>query len=281
MLLTGSLLVLGAGSMLSRPVPAAVGAPPEDLAAESVTFRSDSGSTIHGWFSQSAHANGVVLLLPGVRANRLSMVDRATFLRSAGYSVLLIDFQATGESPDEAITFGWRERLDVLAATRFIRTRAPGQRVGVIGSSLGGAAAVLATPQLRVDAMVLEVVYPSVERAVKNRLRMRFGSAGELLAPLLLLQLKPRMGVTPQVLRPNDRIAEIGCPVLVIGGANDQHTTATDTISLYRAAPEPKQLWMIPGVEHVDFHASSKNEYEARILRFLSEALHKTRPNSA
>ena len=54
------------------------------------------------------------------------MVDRALFLRDAGYSVLLIDFQATGESPGDVITFGWRERLDVLAAVDFLRRALPG-----------------------------------------------------------------------------------------------------------------------------------------------------------
>jgi alpha/beta superfamily hydrolase len=44
------------------------------------------------------------------------MVRRAKFLYAAGYSTLLIDFQGTGESDGSAITFGWRERFDVLAA---------------------------------------------------------------------------------------------------------------------------------------------------------------------
>ena len=50
------------------------------------------------------------------------MVQRAGFLRQAGYSILLIDFQGTGESEGET----------------------PGERVGVIGHSLGGAARLLA-----------------------------------------------------------------------------------------------------------------------------------------
>ena len=66
------------------------------------------------------------------------MVRRAEFLRQAGYSTLLIDFQGTGESEGKAITFGWRERFDVLAAVNYLKAQSPNQRIGVIGVSPGG-----------------------------------------------------------------------------------------------------------------------------------------------
>ena len=111
--------VYALGSTLSRPVPARIGPPPASLRAEAVALTSQSGSVIRGWFSHVPTGRGSVLLLPAVRSNRLSMVRRAQFLREAGYSTLLIDFQATGESPGDAITFGWRERFDVLAAVQY------------------------------------------------------------------------------------------------------------------------------------------------------------------
>ena len=133
----------GVGWELSRPVPARIGPAPVELQAEAITFRSESGSMIRGWLSRGTTHGGVVLLLPGVRANRLAMVDRALVLHAAGYSTLLIDFQATGESPGDAITFGWRERLDVIAAVQTLRRMLPGEPIGIIGTSLGGAATLL------------------------------------------------------------------------------------------------------------------------------------------
>ena len=84
------------GSALLRPVPAQIGSAPASLDAEAVAFSSQSGSVIHGWLSRSPATRASVLLLPGVRANRLSMVRRAEFLRRSGYATLLIDLQATG-----------------------------------------------------------------------------------------------------------------------------------------------------------------------------------------
>ena len=101
--------VLCIGWILGRPVQTKIGNPPRDLNAESVEFPSDSGTIVKGWWCQIEQSQHVILLLPGIRANRLSMLDRARFLRRAGYSTLLIDFQATGETKGEHITFGWKE----------------------------------------------------------------------------------------------------------------------------------------------------------------------------
>lgn len=260
------------GAALSRPVQAHIGLPPSRLNAECVSFPSQSGAIIHGWLSHGSR-DGSVLLLPGVRANRLSMVGRAQFLRDLGYSVLLIDFQATGESAGDAITFGWRERFDVLASVEFLRHVVPGDRVAVLGSSLGGAAALLAAPPLRVDGAILEAVYPSIDRAVVNRLRIRVGALAEAAAPLLLLQLKPRLGSGRADLRPVDHVGQLQCPVLVIAGEADQHTTLADTQLLFAAAHQPKELWVVPQAGHVDYLEFAGTEYRSRVTKFLAQVL--------
>jgi uncharacterized protein len=273
-LISGGLVSIYAiGSRLSRSAPATIGPPPIELGAETVTFPSGSGSVIHGWFSLSQRRRGAVLLLPGAGGNRLAMLGRARFLRDSGYSVLLIDFQATGQSPGDAISFGWRERFDVLAAVHFLNRRLPGEPIGIIGTSLGGAAALLATPPLEVQALIIEAVYPSIERAVVNRLRMRMGRFGSLLAPLLLMQLPLRLGVAAGELKPVNHISALRCPVLIIGGTDDQHTTAADTQLLFAAAPQPKELWLIDGAVHVDYFETAGEAYRERVLRFLMPAL--------
>ena len=265
----GVAAIIWTGRRLIQPVPQRVGPPPRELNMEAVALRSESGATLHGWLSP-ARKRGAVLLLPPVRANRLAMLPRARFLAEAGYSTLLVDLQATGESEGEAITFGWRERLDVLAAVQFLRQRRASEPVAIIGWSLGGAAALLATPPLQIEGMVLEAVYPSIDRAVENRLRMRMGALGSLMAPFLLWQLTPRLGVSPGELRPVDHISRINVPVLIIGGSEDRHTTEADTRLLYEHARDPKEIWLVPGAAHVDYYEAAGDEYRRRVLRFLA-----------
>jgi len=259
--------------LLSAPNPAVIGAPPSDLAAQEVSFASRSGATIHGWFVEGRAQHGAVLLLHGVHANRLAMLQRARFLSAAGYAVLLIDFQAHGESIGRYITFGALESRDAQAAWTYLRQRAPGERVGVIGVSMGGAATVLADPPLAADAFVLEQVYPTIDEALDNRLRMYLGPLGTLAAPLLRVEMSWHLDLDPAVLRPIDRIGDLHAPVFVIGGDTDRHTTLAQTQALFAAAGEPKQLWIVPGAAHVDLQARAGAEYERRVLAFLDAAL--------
>jgi len=261
---------ISVGWLLAHPVQTRIGNPPADLNAEPVTFASDSGANIHGWWCPIQNGRGTVLLLPGVRANRLSMVGRARFLHRAGYSVLLIDFQATGETKGDHITFGWKESRDALAATNFVRQIDPTTRVSIIGSSLGGVAALLATPPLKVDALVLEEVYPTLEIATRNRMENYLGVFGRILTPLLLNQLRWRLGVSASQLRPIDHIANVKCPVLIIGGEKDRNTRPPDTQMLSDRVRSPKQLWFVPKAGHVDLHRAAREEYETRVLAFLA-----------
>jgi fermentation-respiration switch protein FrsA (DUF1100 family) len=274
----GALMAWAGGWLVVAPVQERIGNPPADLGARPIVFASRSGTIVHGWWCPVESSRGTVLLLPGIRANRLSMVGRARFLRKAGYSALLIDLQATGETRGDHITFGLKESLDAAAAVDFMHQAQPASPTIVLGSSLGGAAALLANPPLPVDALILEAVYPTIERATINRLRKYLGPAGEPLAPLLLRQLHWRLGVETSQLRPIDRIAAVRGHVFIINGAKDRNTTPGDARILYERGPPRKELWLVPNAGHVDLHRAAPVEYEARVLAFLNNVRGENRP---
>lgn len=248
-----------------------VGPPPSGLGMETISIRSGSGGELAGWYAPRKGASATVLLLHPFHGDRRAMLERAKLLLEAGYAVLLIDLQAHGESPGEQITMGFREREDVIAAVDFIRETSPGHRIGVIGWSLGGASALLASP-LEIDALVLESVFPSLEEAVHNRVSQRLGGMSQFLAPVLLAQLEPRLGFDPSDVCPIERISEVGCPVLVASGDRDQHTTLAETERLFAAAREPKQLVIFSGAEHVDLLNDDPKKYQ-EIMTFLDHHL--------
>jgi fermentation-respiration switch protein FrsA (DUF1100 family) len=274
------LLVAGlwiGGTVASWPAQKPIGAAPDDLPAQTITFPSASGSRLAGWFVPGTPHGGAVLLMHGVGANRREMLGRARLLHAAGFSVPLFDFQAHGESTGDAITFGYREAKDARAAFDELRRRAPGERTAVIGLSLGGAAAILADPPLEADAMVLEAVYASFAIAVENRVAMHLGPAGPYLAPplttMLLWQVKPRLGFDPDILQPAARVADLHMPLLLIAGDVDQHATLAEMKLITANATAPKELWIVPGAHHQDFLRYAPAEYERRVVAFLRNHL--------
>jgi uncharacterized protein len=255
--------------------PRHIGPPPADLPVEAVTIPSASGSQLAGWFVPGEPHAGAILLLHGIRANRLEMLGRARFFHELGFAVLLFDLQAHGESPGDHMTFGWLEARDARAAFDFLRRKAPGERIGVDGLSLGGASAMLADPPLEADAMVLEAVYGSFDAAVGNRLAVRFGPLARYLTPLLTWQVKPRLDFDPVALAPAARIGRGRAPLLLIAGDADRLASLDEARLLYANANESKALWIIPGAGHQDFHRYVREGFEQRVGDFFKDRLRK------
>jgi len=269
--------MLSACGMVSRALvggaPARIGPPPAELGAVPVSFASASGSQLHGWFAPGRRGAGAVLLLHGVHANRLAMLPRAEFLHERGYAVLLPDFRAHGESTGDRTTFGMLESRDANAALCLLRSLAPGERIGVIGVSLGGAAALLGPAPLSADALVLESVYPTIYLAARNRLHAWLGPIGRLAAPALVRWLEPEVGFDADSLRPIDRIGAVHAPVFVLAGTADQYTLLAESRALYARARSPKEFWAVEGAAHVDLHDFAPREYEQRVGFFLEQNL--------
>jgi fermentation-respiration switch protein FrsA (DUF1100 family) len=270
LLLVIVLVIWFVGTLLISPVQRAVGDLPADLVGRSVDFPSESGSLIRGWFLPGRTGSGTIILMHGVRASRLDMLDRARFLSRAGYSVLLFDFQAHGESAGKQITFGFLESRDAQAAVNFAGAVMPEEKIGVIGVSMGGAAALLSSPPLSIDAIVFEQVYPTLDQAISDRISMRLGQWSTMLTPPLSWQLVPRLGISARALRPVDHVGRIAVPKLFIGGSEDQHTTPQEMRQMFDAAAEPKELWLVPKARHVDLCRFAGAEYKDRILRFFN-----------
>ncbi len=261
------------GDRLISPARARMDAAPATLAVESVSFTSPSGAILAGWYVAGRPTCPVIVLMHPLRGNRAAMTGRAKFLARIGYSVLLFDFQAHGESTGERITFGQLESQDARAALEFAKARRPGTRIGVIGISLGGAATMLAEPRLPIDALVIESVYPTVVEAGFNRVHMRLGPLAHVLTPLLLMQFEIRLGFSPDRLRPIDRIARVGAPLLVIAGTDDRHTTLVESRRLFDRAEAPKEFWAVAGAAHVDLHRHAHAQYEQRVGAFFAQHL--------
>jgi uncharacterized protein len=269
--------ILAVGEVLTRPAMRHIGEPPADLHAITVALPTGKGS-VAGWFTRGCPGRGAILLLHGVRSDRRQMLGRARFLARAGYSVLLIDLPAHGESPGERITFGAGEAKGVVAALAYLRKVLPGEKIGVIGVSLGAASVVFAHAQPAPDAVVLESMYPTLADATGNRIAIRLGPPGKVLAPLLLWQVPWRLGITEAQLRPIAQVGALGAPVLIASGTHDRHTPLEETRRIFSAAREPRELWEVEGAAHVDLHRYDPTTYEAKVLAFFGKTLRPALP---
>jgi len=120
---------------------------------------------------------------------------------------------------------------------------------------------------------VIEAVYPAVRDAVYDRVAIRIGPLKHVVAPALLCQLQPRLGISPADLRPIDFIDKVGCPLLILAGDADLHTPIAETKRMFAQAVEPKELVVFPKAEHQDLFEFDQDRYVSEVGDFLDEYL--------
>jgi dipeptidyl aminopeptidase/acylaminoacyl peptidase len=258
---------------LTRARPSLIGAPPRDFpyAMKSITFTTRDEHTLSGWLVPGEKCERAIVLLHGFGGTRNQMMPRARFFRELGYTALLYDARACGESTGVSVSFGYREREDLIAAVRFLKNR--GHRdIACLGVSQGGATILFAAEELRdVKCVICESVYDEMRHAVDRRMRRYTLLPGWLGACAMVPFAEHRLELSIDEVRPVDYVGKLRCPLLVISGDRDSRTWPEDTLRLFDAAHEPKELWMIEGAEHEDLYQFAG--YEEKVGRFLRCAL--------
>lgn len=83
-----------------------------------------------------------------------------------------------------------------------------------------------------------------------------------------------RSNISLADLQPSDAARNLGIPVLIAGGSEDQHTTAEDSQRLYDAIPPGnKYLWLVEGAAHQDLFLFNPEHYTRRFEEFIELAL--------
>jgi uncharacterized protein len=224
-------------------------------AAELVSFPVPEGGRRVGWFIPG-RSQATVILLHGFGCQRQEMLEHAQVLHQAGYSTLLFDFRGRGDSDGDAVTLGFYEQQDALAAVEYLKSRDDVDmgRVGVLGISMGGAVAVLAAAQEpAIRAVIADSPFESAEQAIEEGFTRVMGLPAFPFASITLQFIEWRLGISPNGVIPRDHIAAISPrPILIIHGLADTEVNPANSGALFDAALEPKELWLLPGVNHAN-----------------------------
>ena len=142
----GLVIVLIAAWQVGNAASARTDVPPTPLpkGATLVHIKTSDGIMLSGnfWPGKTANAPGL-LMLHGIGSSRHQFDDEGADFAERGYAVLAINFRAHGDSTGNLRSFGLFEGRDAHATFDWLKLREHGAKIGVIGSSLGGAAALL------------------------------------------------------------------------------------------------------------------------------------------
>ncbi len=168
-------------------------------------------------------------------------------VRDAGFAVLAYDYRGYGLSdgkPSEAATY---RDIDAAWAHLTGRLRVPPQRVILLGRSVGAGPSVDLAARAPVGGLVLESAFVSAFRVVTR-------------VPLLPFDKYRNL----------DKLARVGCPVLVIHGTADEVVPLWHGQRLFEAAREPKRALWVDGAGHNDLMLVAGRRYARALADFAA-----------
>jgi dipeptidyl aminopeptidase/acylaminoacyl peptidase len=230
--------------------------------------------TIRGWFIPSeSPSENVVIVVHGLRVCRRdpTVLLPAGMLHRNGFNVLMIDLRNHGDSDiqDGRTSAGNREYRDILGAFDYLVAQgyAP-EHIGLVGISLGGGAAVIAfgeEPQLA--ALWVDSTFSDIRLAVEGELSRNgyptiLANAAGLVSQFTGVNLLERSPLQAMANNANR-------PVFIAHSRGDLRLSYTFGESLYAAAGENAELWLVDSLDHVEAIYRLPEEYEMRLVGFF------------
>ena len=174
-----------------------------------------------------------------------------------GYNVLLFDYRGHGEHAGTRVTLGYREVEDALAAVRYAFARLPERTAGPDRAiSMGAAVAIMAAAREPTRSRWSWRIARSPPSAIRSaggcgsNLHVELDwPAGACSSPITAIAgcSATASAMSSQSAR-SPRSATR--PILLIHGTADTMIESTNSSCSTCRAGRPKELWLLPGVEH-------------------------------
>lgn len=257
-------------------------APPALAGARSVGFAARDGlARIAAWylperFGATRPSRGAIVFVHGKDACRGDELkggsdDLVRRIHQAGFAVLMIDLRGHGHSSAARLTYGERERFDVLGAVDWLRAQGHG-RIGVLGASMGAASTLLAAAdEPAIAAVVADSAFADFGQMIERQYRKLSGLPGFVLPGALAIG-RVLTGVALQRVRPLEAATRLaGRPCLLIHSAGDRFIPALDAQRL--AAAARAELWITESEGHIGSYRAEPAAYTERVLAFFGRAM--------
>jgi uncharacterized protein len=194
-------------------------------------------------------------------------------LIGSGFAVLVLDLRGHGQSGQARMTYGIRERRDLLGAVDWLLARgyAPGA-IGVLGLSMGGVAGIgAAGEEPAIGALIVDSACADFLAMIRLHFR-RFSKLPLFFLPGALHIARLLTGENLALLRPAALLRGIARrPTLIIHAKGDRLVPVAHGQAL--AAAAGAEIWVTKSAHHLGSFAADQHAYIRRVIEFFEQAL--------
>ena len=214
------------------------------------------------------------ILIHGYMGNRMMMRNPAAVYSSWGYSTLLPDNRAHGESGGKWVGMGWLDKDDIRLWIDWIAERDPEARIVLHGISMGGATVMMASGlelPANVRAAVEDCGYTSVWDIFRDELKAVFHLPAFPVLHMYSVMSSVLAGYSPRKASSLRMLGSSRIPMLFIHG-DDDHFVGTYMLDACFSAKESggKEKLLIRDAGHGEAYLRDPQRYFTVLRDFLS-----------
>lgn len=217
---------------------------------------------------------GTIIMLHGIGACKEQYLTVAADLSKRGYDCLIFDARAHGKSKGKYCTFGFYEKEDTKAIVAAVLANNPSTKIGVWGSSMGGA---VALQTLAIDDSIAFGIVESTFaelRQIVYEYQKRYCSGVSLpwVCNRALYKAGQIANFDPNKVRPIAVVQTIHQPVLMIHGDEDANINIKYGQALFEALnSKNKSFYTVKGGGHADLFAVGGQAYYNKVINFIEQ----------
>ena len=246
---------------------------------EDVEFSPRNGVLIlSGWYIEGEAGQPTIIFVHGLNSNREGNLELASRLVERGFSAMMFDLRGHGSSGGEKTSGGYHERRDVLGAFDYLVGRGvQAEKVGVLGFSMGAAAALLGVAEEpKIRAMIADSSYANVSDLIAQE-TARETPFPEWMVPVFVPGMDLMAGLFFDIdigaMVPQDAVSRLNYPILLMHGTADERIPVDSSIRIHLASHPDSSLWLVDDVGHTDAFDEHPDEYVERVVAYFESRL--------
>ena len=212
------------------------------------------------------------VLVHGYSTGKEYMQEYARKYYEKGYSILMPDLRAHGDSQGNIVGMGWLDRMDILKWTDLILAENPEADIVLHGISMGASAVMMASGERlpeNVSAIIADCGYTTVWDILEYQLKRLYDFP---VFPLLHggnIWSVRKLGYSWKDASAVKMVKASRTPILFVHGSRDDVVPVDMAFELYMAAECDKRLLIIEGAGHAMSASWEPERYWNEIFDFI------------
>ena len=242
---------------------------------EEVQVSSHDGLVLSGKYYHLKDNAPMILFFHGYRCSAIRDGNGIfLYTRKLGFNVFLADQRAHGKSQGKTITFGIKERYDVLAWVEYFAKRfGENQKMYLSGLSMGAATVLMASniglPK-NVIGILADCPYSS-PKAILCTVIKQMGFPVKFTYALAKISAKLLGKFDVEETSAIEAVQESEIPILIIHGDSDDFVPCSMSMDCQLAGENHVQLVLIKGAAHGMSHCVDTPTYEKAVYAFFQQ----------